>query len=65
LKGEKTMKITRGMIFKGNINNREILVLNVNENCVTYKDLESGLTYNYGTKAFERCYITFIKEIKI
>lgn len=59
------MKITRGMIFKGDINNREILVLNVTENYVTYKDLKSNLTYNYGTKAFKRCHITFVKEIKI
>ena len=59
------MKIARGMIFKGDINNREILVLNVNERCVTYKDLVTGFVFNYGTKAFERCYITFVKEIRI
>ena len=57
------MKIEKGMIFKGNVNNVSFEILSANEKIVTYRVLLKGgkvseNIHNYGRKAFEHCNLT-------
>lgn len=59
-KGENTMKIEKGMIFKGNVNNVCFEVLSANEKVVTYRVLLNGSKisekiHTFGRQAFEHC----------
>lgn len=57
------MKIEKGMIFKGNVNNICFEVLSADEKNVTYRVLVnnnkiSGKIHRFGRQAFEHCNIT-------
>lgn len=62
----KSMRIEKGMRFKGNINNVCFEVLEANEKIVKYAVILNGSrlsekTHIFGRKAFERCNISEIK----
>lgn len=57
------MKIEKGMIFKGNVNNVSFEILSANEKIVTYRVLLKGgkiseNIHSYGRQAFEHCNLT-------
>lgn len=59
------MRIEKGMIFKGNVNNVYFEILTVNEKMVTYRVLLnnkeiSDKIHTFGRKAFEHCNLTRI-----
>lgn len=59
------MKIEKGMIFKGNVNNVCFEVLSTTEKIVTYRVLLDNNTisnkiHTFGRKAFEHCNLTRI-----
>lgn len=59
------MKIEKGMIFKGNVNNVCFEILSENEKVVVYRVLVEGKAtsnkiHTFGRKAFEHCNITRI-----
>lgn len=51
------MKIEKGMIFQGLINNRKIKVLDVSDTYVRYQDLKYMTMFTVGRKMFEHCQI--------
>lgn len=57
------MKIEKGMIFRGNVNNVSFEILSVNEKVVTYRVLFNGgkvseKIHTFGRQAFEHCNLT-------
>ena len=59
------MKIEKGMIFKGNVNNACFEILSANEKVVVYRVLVGGKAisnkiHTFGRTAFEHCNITRI-----
>lgn len=52
------MEIKKGMLFKGDINGKVILIINASEQAITYKCMESGKIFTVGRKMFEHCYLT-------
>lgn len=58
------MEVKDGMKFRGNKNNREILVLRVTNTDVQYQDLEYKTVFAVGRELFERCDITEIPTVE-
>ena len=54
------MEIEKGMKFRANKNNREIEILKVKCDFITYKDLKYGTVFTFDRKTFERCDLTRI-----
>ena len=57
------MDITRGMVFRGNRNGREVQILSANEVQVVYRDLKYGTVFTVGRLLFENLDITRVKPI--
>lgn len=57
------MDIKAGEIFKGNRSGRQIKILKVDENEVTYKELEYGTVFTVGRKMFEHLAITKVETL--
>lgn len=49
------MKIEKNMLFKGNVNNKIIMIIDANEKHVIYKCMETKRIFSIGRKAFEHC----------
>lgn len=56
------MKIEKGMIFKGNVNNELIEVVDVNDKVVRYRCLKNNRVFSYGRKAFEHCDLSVVNN---
>lgn len=66
---DNTGRFKQGTVFRGNINNAQMVVLEIqkenlrgcHKELAVIKDVVTGKTYTYGLQALERCNVTILK----